>query len=589
MYSDTPELSDLPDLASPEAFQSWYIEQQARFSVQVILKRLGADDSDLARLRYAMICYYATNLEDEFKYYVRLCLDSNDKIITGYAKALLSFKYYQVAFSQGEKHELESTIELIPLMERVLDEFAAMKPSPFLREAESAVRATLASFYLNKGRLREAEQEAAEALFLAKELKAPLSAMRARQRIMNIHYTAGKIHHTLVALLGRTDEEKLVHNTFSMYADITLAAAYSQLGDRDKALSILRSLRQVHATPRIDALLLLYESISATGGLEGAAESSDYGAKPNMWLVEALRHMIISDGQPRLNAHNGKRKEHLEQVLEVTDKVYVNDDWFAIMRSWLRATALMKLGRPEEAWRQIANVPTPGQEEYDLRLLLTGVQLELSLKLPLAHLLLKTQHYEEALRKIFSDAEAIPFASPQGIAKLLLRWHPVAAAYGAVMPIGIPQLQKAAEAMLHVGPTCHLYGITIPPMFACELLLRSLDFDLPFERSFIQARLNKRDRAKRETILLTRYGSVPYWQPVISVVQLLYGLAQAQENKIAYQDAALSLIRRYGLVPHTDAIYEYAPLLPKIEEATNGLLANRYTTKGFAQTVIDLF
>jgi tetratricopeptide (TPR) repeat protein len=578
----------IPQLDAPLEFQVWLIDAQKRSEVSEILAALGNIKGDLSLLRRAIVCYHSENLEEDFRVFVRQCIYSKDKIIEGYAKALLGYDYLRTAFSQGQTYELESTIEVIPMLEKVLKEFMLQEPTPFKREAESAVRATLASAYIRNKQLIEGEQEAAEALFLAKELKAPLSIVRARQRLISINYHEGKLHQTVALLLSRSEEEKSFNNFTSLQDDITLATTYAQLGNYEKCLTSLRSLREMYTAPLVSALLQLHECIAGTAGLAGDIVRNDAGSKPVMWLVEALRFMLECDGLPRLNLHKSSREQLLKLVLSVTEDVFLYDNWWRAMRAWIRAVALSKLGEFRKALDEITHAPKPQDEDLALRVLIAGTTLELALKLPLAIYNIKAQDPERELVTVFDEAEQTPFASRSGLAKLLQRWHPLAAAYASIMPKGIPELFRATDSVLHLGTINHIYGATVPPSFACELILRSLDFDLPFERNFLQARLNKRDRNRREELFSSLYGNVPFWKPAISIIPLIYGLAQAGENKVLYQDIALSLILTYGIVPKTEAFYEYAPFLPQLAEATHKLLSHNYTPKGFAEAIKNL-
>jgi hypothetical protein len=257
--------------------------------------------------------------------------------------------------------------------------------------------------------------------------------------------------------------------------------------------------------------------------------------------------------------------------------------WYELLNRWMRGIGFLWQGKTTAVLSALSSLAKANPQWLDIRILLAGLKLEVSLSFN--HPELQTQLYEQELRDVFATASTLPFASRQGLANLLQRWHPLAAAYAAVMPDPIFELQSSTQSILQVGESNAVYGSTIAPAHAAELLLRSLGYDLR-HRSFTQSRLNGDNRKKRDE-LLTHEGQVPYWRPTISSITLVYGLVKADHQKPHYRDTAEALVRDYGLIPHTEAVDIDVYQLKTLKNATKKLLCGHITIKGFCNEVLS--
>jgi tetratricopeptide (TPR) repeat protein len=573
-------ISKPPNLADPKIFQEWLMEQRTCVPPSTILAALQTLDSELSRLRQALFCYITPEFERDFFTHAKACLNSSDLAISGYARGLLAYAYMRKSYSAGEIKEFEGAIEIIPMLERALSLLSDLPKTPFVREAESAMRVSLAHAYISKGDSVRAHQEASEGLFWAKEIEAPISEARARANLIDAAQELGKIQETVMGLENKELQENPTVALFTLYDQVSLADCYIHLGVLDRALRKLEEAKRVYPLLRPHALIQRYKCLFGVGGLDGDIVDTDPGTKPSVWLTAALRCLLKADSLPRLNHSTDQRKELLKEAIQICNNAtFLATPAHELHRAWILSVSYLKLGDSHRAWSNIADKHSPHDEWLDIRTKLAGLRLEISLHF--GGYELPTEKYEEELKTVFDDASKLALASRYGLAQLLTRWHPKAAAYAAVMPNSIPELHSAIDAIMAVGNQNSVYGQKIAAAFSCESFLRALDFDLRDNLTLVQARLNDRDRAKRESIFLGEYGEVVYWKPCISAVQLVYGLMKVSQSE-AHKAAAVRVLQTFGSIPHSEAMYPDFGLLAKIEQGVEKLLAGIITPKGFA-------
>jgi hypothetical protein len=237
------------------------------------------------------------------------------------------------------------------------------------------------------------------------------------------------------------------------------------------------------------------------------------------------------------------------------------------MDRWLRGLAHLWLGETGLAGMTIADARVEAREWLDIRLLLAGLRLELALHIADPGVVTVRQA-EEELREVFADAASLPLASRSGLAKRLMRWHPLAAAYSAVMPNPLRELIEARDSILRQGRNIVAYGVVLPHAYAAECILRAFGFD-SWRRSFTMPRLNTAMLRQRDALKIY-YGKVPYVRPVVCGAQLCLGLLKASEGRAAYMEAASNVEREFGLVSVPRSGYGKFPL-ERIQYALHGL------------------
>ena len=143
----------------------------------------------------------------------------------------------------------------------------------------------------------------------------------------------------------------------------------------------------------------------------------------------------------------------------------------AVYGAWTRSLAYLWLGETGLAGNALGLQQPKFREWLDIRLVVAAARLELSLQLndPGPQSARKS---EDDLRAVFEDAKDLPYASRKGLAQRVQRWHPLVAAYCAVMPNPIPEFQETTEMILRVGATNTVYGLVMSPVYSAELILR---------------------------------------------------------------------------------------------------------------------
>jgi hypothetical protein len=185
--------------------------------------------------------------------------------------------------------------------------------------------------------------------------------------------------------------------------------------------------------------------------------------------------------------------------------------------------------------------------------------------------------------------DATALANPIELADLMLRWHPLVAAYLALMPnpIGVfLRHPRFTETMLSIqGRHAQAHGLRLPTQYALEVVLRAFGFDRIGRgehefKPFRQAPLNQRMIAQRDA-LETHNDPEPYWRPVISAAQLAYALVKADEHpQSLHRQIARQLRREYGFVPTSKG--DYAEVERRqLERSLEQLLEGQVTVLGF--------
>jgi hypothetical protein len=569
----------LPDLHSPHGFQAWFLGQRkSQTSPDSIIDSLKELCNDISSLR-AVCTSYWSGVRDDFWPLADQALTHKDPVVVAYAKSLVSYQHIVNSHAQGDEGAFSGAVDLVPALENSLGSLLQLPRTDLLSEAEASLRICLALANILCKRFDVAAGHASEALFWAKQIRAPITEARARAQLISSHGNAGKIVDTVVLIKTQTQDSPMLL-VQHQYQQIVLASLLSYLGAVTDCRKILLDLLTECPTPKILAALQRVESFWGVGSLEGEVAPDLAGTSPRAWMVQAMRGLMVADSLPRMNQFQTERDRHLFETVEVCREVSSLVGPRAIgMKYWISAKAYQGLGKLALAQSQVFGFREENKEALDLRILFAGLRLELSLSPYLPDLSPTTA--EQELREVFADAALIPHASRSGLAQLLQRWHPVAAAYAAVMPEPIPELEFATQAILESGERCQVYGLPMPPVYAVELILRSLGLDSRKDRGFTQAPLNKREIAQRDA-LTSNYGAVPYWRPVVTGMQLVFGLTKAGQGRYEYAQAAQRVIQGYGLLPQSKSGYAQYEL-GLIHTGLQGLTSGALSAQDFAR------
>jgi hypothetical protein len=149
----------------------------------------------------------------------------------------------------------------------------------------------------------------------------------------------------------------------------------------------------------------------------------------------------------------------------------------------------------------------------------------------------------------------------------------------ALVPNPIQECAFATRSIMKVGQYNFIFDDqSIPPVMACDLLIRALDFDLRRDFTFIQSDIGGQRFKKK--LLFQKTGEVEVWGLPVSAVKLVYGMMR--HNSLEYHEQAKAIIRTYGIRPVTTALYPMIGVIDEIERHTEDLLNKYITPKGFA-------
>lgn len=577
------------DLASPELFQDWFSIQKATNDSLSILESIKGDD-DLARCRRMCVAYWTLLRPAKRRLaLIKDCLFASDYRVQSYAVALMAFwRLIDEYPTLGTKNYLESN-DFIPMLKAracVLQQDS----TAFAKEAMVVTQLSLASFYLLAECFDEALSIASEGLFWAKELGAGVLVAQLQSVLLSVQLANANLEEVL--RVASATNMGFLPEVDALYQQVFCGVALSQLGAWRRAGSLLLGLTKAHPLnhdPKkwrdvelcIHAEKQYLDLFCGVGGLQGEVIKDHH---PNEWLAQAYRELLRAQAIPKLNARQLKlRNKHFRSAARIAQQDYsaAPDLRNELNAVWLCAYASLRQGKTALVVAALSACPTVKKGWLDLRILLAGLKLELALSLQQP--LLSPLVFEQEIKLVLKEAVTIEPASRSGLADLLMRWHPLAAAYLALVPDSPAEFKRASRAVLSVGRSNGVYDILLAPAFACELILRSFELDLSL------ARFEPSDPGasrKKKLELLVQQGELDYWRPCFSVMLIVYGFKKLALP--AYDAQADLLLKTFGVMPVTKSSYSLVPLLERIAGLVDLLVSNDLSPKGFADSVLDL-
>jgi hypothetical protein len=568
------------DLASSRLFQEWYLEEittNATPELDIVAALLEIN-STTAKIRALCVSYWATlpTYDDLLKF----CLYSGDPVAAETAKGFAIYRRTLEVMREGGsnlKSKISEMFGALKYSHKMLD---SVPQTDLVIEARIGIMVSMCVLFTFTHRHEESIELVSQGLFLAEQLKAPVTIARLRARLIDYTGNAGKTVET-VALVEEDRKQGFRYSAHNSEAE--LANALYDLGNIERATEILNTL--INTVTGEKKLRILefknrQEAIFGVGGLEEEPLNTPVlGTLPYKWIFNSSRQLMRAYGTPREGSSAPIRASHFANVIALCRTTEeVKDTFGQLFSQWAIAAAHMGRGEFADAVGIIEHMDVANPEWLSIRVLWLGVALELSLSWQ-APESVSTARYEQKLRDVFADAARLRFASPSGLARLLHRWHPVAAAYMALVPNPIQACAFATRSVMKVGQynfACD--DVSIPPVMACDLLIRALDLDLRRDFTFVQSDAGGQRFKKK--LLLQKVGDVEVWRLPVSAVKLAYGMMRHQG--VAYHERASSVIETYGIRPTTAALYPMIGVLDEVERYTKELLAGYITTKGFA-------
>ncbi len=568
------------DLASSKLFQEWFLQETATGLTQTeidIVDALRELNTTPANIRALSVAYWSAL--PAYDHVLKVCLNCGDPVAAETAKGFAVYRRTLEVMREGGPNLKAKISEMTGALEWSQKVLAAVPQTDLAVEAQIGIIVPMCVLLTLNHRHADAIELASQGLYLAEQLQAPVTIARLRARLIDHMGNAGKAVDT-VALVEEDRKQAFRYSPHN--SDTELAAALYGLGNLEKASEVMTALINTLAGERRSRVLEFknrQEAFWGIGGLEEPLEPPALGTMPSQWIHNTCRELMRAYGTPREGNSSATRATHFANAIELCrTTAEVKNTWGLLFSQWATATAYMGRGEFADAVGIVEHMSVANPEWLSIRTLWLGAALEMSLSWQ-APEGCSTARYERKLRDLFEDATHLRFASPTGLAQLLHRWHPVAAAYMALVPNPIQACAPATRSVMKVGQynfACD--DVSIPPVMACDLLLRALDLDLRRDFAFAQGDAGGQRFKKKH--LLQKTGEVEVWRLPVSAVKLAYGLMRHQGTD--YHERASSVIETYGIRPITAALYPMVGVLDEIERCTKELLAGYITTKGFA-------
>lgn len=566
------ETGGLPPLECSDQFQLWSVEQNRSGGVSKAIETLLERGDELATFRAACLGQWFAK-PNIYRELMHQSFSASEIAISAQAQSFLLL----LDFVQDRT----SVSFCIPLLEDLAYRLEATKQNSLVGEARVAV---LTNLGLIKSSLRlhsESRTLAAQAVFLARHFKLPISEMRANNLLIQTNLLSGQVTDGL-KLIQQSLANGVEDQHAATYQQLAVAACLAHLGDAQKAVQWLDNASLDPTNPHaIRSVRQWYACLSGLDDPDTPLEERYQPTTNVIWLVNSLRHCLAAEAIPRTNKYLEERKRRLDQAIACTRAAQnFASDWYFLLNRWISTTALLWQGKAALSAHSLTGLRAPAREWLELRSLLAGLRLEQALDLNLPSLAI--EHAEEELLEVFRDSESIPMASPEGLADLLMFWHPLAAAYMAVAFPNLPHLSPALENILRLGGKNSALGRTVSPALAGELLLRSLNLDLIESQPLTQVKLGAGERGNfREEILTFTRGPRTYYRPPVSALRIAYGLRKHGAGTLM-ADVAWSVLNQYGLCPRASGS-EMQLRMGTLEALTHDLLDDRITVQEFSR------
>ena len=574
---------DFLDLWSPHNFQFWLAHAREERSISDIANSLWCIDTDISRCRAACTAFYGDEME-LWNVYTDELLNSTSRLIEYHIRAFKLFWNIYIAMGSGQNSAYSGAVETLPLFDYMREELAKESPSAYRREIECDLGIANANALLMVGDYKGAERIAAEALFWARELKAPFSLQRAKTQLLGARMRLGAVSATIQLLRDpndaleddiRTYRTKSTHESF-------LAYSLAHLGAHKEALEVMMKI-DVNANDYMRFARVYRQQITYMMGM-GDTEAPVIGIyrtieDKGIWFSQALQALVKVHSLPQKGKALKARSLHLDSVItRCKDEAEPISTWHDHWRVWMMATAYYWKGQSTVALNLVNDYCLDSSEWLDIHILMAGLKLEIALDIIMYDY--SIDKHEAKILEILEQARQKEFGSPGGLATLLARWFPHAAAYLNQAPKPTPELDEAAASILD-NYSYQVYDLKLPPVMAAEFTLRGLNLDL-------HRNVKSVDSGKRRTVrdaLEIDYGGARYHRPVVSPVKLIYGLTKV--GTVEYAKAAKNVYLRYGAVPTTSADHSMRHLTEAIDNATKLLLEKSISHQEFSEMILE--
>lgn len=507
-------------------------------------------------------------------------LSSSDSLIEAYAVSLDSYR--EIAkFNTSTDGYNSLAYQYLPMLEGYIREILKGERSGIVREVEASLHSVCGLIHFDLGNNDRAIEECSHAIYWIKKIGANFLLSKCRSLFVTAKASCGQLDEAIAAIVD--ERSNLTRARASIpFQERAYAEMLFYLGQNEQPIVLLQKLEsETEGNNKRNVQNTIQRTKCFLGkgdGSEGVDEH--YKNDPRGWLVLSIGNLVKHLSLPISSQTRDQRETLLNEAIKVwKDNPHQEYLWLTAWGQWVTGIANLWLGKTSSSLTALNAISLNiSQTQWlDLRLLKAGLGIELALHLNNPELNLNL--FLDELQLVLADAERINMASKKGLLKRFMHWHPVAAAFVAIMPSGIVELQDATKAIMQVGYRNVVHGHSMPPAYMVELIFRSLDLDRIPAYRFTQSDPGS-SRVKRNHLMI-KYGDVDYWLPTISAIRLIYGL-----KKLNASETALKIANEYGILPHSNAEYAMLPVLERIGELTQQLLLDKLTTREFAKQIV---
>lgn len=579
------------NLTDPQTWDAWWYGVKDTVDYIQVYELLMSQGSPEAAYRAAAVAFVADDIQATHAAVIRtLCSDR--RVLQLGATAFLAYvETVSLSRELGCTDHSGST----QVLESVRGALAAIQALPdrdvFTLEVQARTTVFLGKVLANQKDYVGAANRYGEALMLARalRLKQFQGFIEVNQFVATV--SMGRLNESLAllpSLLARTGVSTQVHHDIRFSEAVSLFA----LGASDQALTTLDSMPLFATDPdQVPAMKQLLRLLEGVESADSASIDSYIEGHHHRWLRHALFHLaraseLRSPGADRA-AFQGTLMACLEECRR-DDQVY--DEEMTAWRGWIRGLCHHWLGQHQLAAQSLSRVRLSIEEVLDLRLMLAALKLEVCLspsELPPEPIIEPINE----IRAVFGLAEQLSFASSNGLARRMQRWHPTAAAFCAVLPEPVEALLEARAGILDLRTANNVqdqaHGVSLPPQVVLEVILNA--WGLQAKTLGVRLPNLSEDQAFRRNKLKVRTGNAVHWRTVVSASVLAFGMVQLFEaiKDESYRFAAMAISLEFGVVPDGKTVLAKREL-EHLRGQLQGLIEGRLRVRGFVSNILGL-
>lgn len=526
----------LPDLNDLVEFSTWLDhELRNRVDYREIVNELLTIGSPMAKFRASIVLTRVHEMdENEVLSLLREVYAEGEQIHRDLA--MTTFNHIRFSSQDNESNDLASLANTIKHNLEVISNSLRQSPSNKLNfELEWRLLNAYQMIAERQKNTAEMESLAARIVGLA-EIKGHAVLIRqARMSQADIMTRIGQYSESAQILFNETKIVKPqngIHNDHIAIYNITLNLI--NLGSVKLGLQFIDSSLQEF--PDNEILLGRQYWLKMIAGLDHNPEPPKYPfSSTDTIQSKILYYSTLSELKFPTNTAVKESLEYLHIILSMftvtPDNTYDTDILFT---RWMRGRTRLRLQEYGLAAQELSQLPRRQSEELINRLLINSLILEIGMS-PANLSLATLRGAENDLYEVFETARKLPYGEPQSLARIMFRWHPHAAAFCALSPTPIPELESIVENLLKTDKRTTWQGQAVPSGIVTYLTRRALHVSArpPKAGGNLNAQLKR---------LHDDHHDLNIFGPLLSPLAVAVGLFRA-----GYYPKASNVVQEFGV------------------------------------------